>query len=360
MRPAQPPDAMHDEIAKILEVGTRAINPYNIQPWRFKIAGDVLEIYIIRTKNFFLKLEGVFYMTLGALLENIREGAGFYGYEMNCEPFTEIAGLNSPCARVTFGKRPERSPGISHVLARATNRRIYSRDPLPAEVKEQLQVLEENENIKLLISEGPDRDYLAGVLSDLEYVRLFNHKLIAEVFNFIRYCPGEVQQYRDRLYIETLELPPIVVAYMKLVKSRLYLHELAKRFGFVHIAKLHQKKLLCGSGAIVTFLLRDRSFPRFVELGMVVQRAANLLAKHGLASMSVLSELYLFDVLSENPEIYSNQELRTLEKCRQLLSQFYGSPDRKAVYILRAGFAAPPTQRSNRKELKELILEPAS
>lgn len=41
------------EIKKILEVGVKAISPYNSQPWRFKIRENIVEIYIIRTKNFF-------------------------------------------------------------------------------------------------------------------------------------------------------------------------------------------------------------------------------------------------------------------------------------------------------------------
>jgi hypothetical protein len=73
--------------------------------------------------------------------------------------------------------------------------------------------------------------------------------------------------------------------------------------------------------------------------------------------MSVLSGLYLLDVLESNPEIFSRREIRTLRRASARLEEFFDRGEGDVVFAVRAGFADPPTVLQQRRPVEELILE---
>jgi hypothetical protein len=347
------------DVHRILEIATTAISPYNTQPWRFRVDGDTIDVYILRTKNFFLKLQGVSHMTLGCLLENLLVGARHVGYRGEYRFLPGTLGIDEPCARVKLIR--DRSPepqDVSHVLARTTNRKLYERTPLPADLRAEIEALCVDPNIALIYSEGRGQERLSALLARLESVRISNYKMTREALEYIRFTEEEMHAKPEGLDLRTLEFEPRAVRLMRPLERR-RAHRLLSTFGAVRIAARRHREQLVNSAGILTYTLQDREPADFVTLGMVIQRTLNRLALAGVQSMSVLSGLYLLDVLGSNPEIFSRRELRLLRRARVEIADFYGVPDRDVVYIVRAGFAEEPAHRQSRRPVAELLLEPA-
>jgi hypothetical protein len=107
----------------------------------------------------------------------------------------------------------------------------------------------------------------------------------------------------------------------------------------------------------VTYAIEDRRPEDFVRIGRVIQRTLNALARAGVSSASVLSGLYLLDVLGSNPEIFSRREIRVMARARAALERFFATSARNIVYIIRIGVSDPPTARQGRRPVDELLLE---
>jgi hypothetical protein len=139
--------------------------------------------------------------------------------------------------------------------------------------------------------------------------------------------------------------------------QRRRVHRILKLFGMVRAATRRHHEQLLASSAIVTYAIEDREPASFVGLGRIIQRTLNTLTDLGVQSMSVLSGLYLLDVLRTNPEIFSRAETRTLMRTRQAFEQFFDRSERNLVYIVRVGYSDPPAVRQRRRPVEELILE---
>lgn len=352
--------ATESELLQILRIGTTAISPYNTQPWRFRITDTRIDVYIIRTKNFFLKLQGVSHMTLGCLLENLALGARSLGQRATIRLFDGPLGLDEPCASVELEDDPAAARvSVDHVVARSTNRKLYRRDPLPAEVRERIVAAAANGNVTVHCSEGHDVSRLARILADLESVRLSNYKMTREALEFIRRCEAEMRAKPEGLDVRTLELGEPIVSMLGSIQ-RPGGHRLLKLLGMVRAATRRHHQQLVHSAAILTYAISDRQPQSFVALGRIIQHTLNTLAESGLESMSVLSGLYLLDVLRSNPEIFSRRETQRLVRARRALEQLFATPEEHIAFVVRTGFAAPPSFRQLRRPVEELLLTEAS
>ncbi len=349
--------ATREEMLEILRIGTTAISPYNTQPWRFRLGSDRIDVHILRTKNFFLKLQGVSHMTLGCLLENIEAGARHLGYRAATELYDRPLGPDEPCAEVVLqSNQIEREPDVSHVVDRVTNRKPYLATPLPAEVRAQI-LSAAGPGVTVFVSEADDKRRLARILGELEAVRLSNYKMIREALEYVRFSEEEMAARPEGLDIRTLELDPRIVPLVRPIQRR-RVHRLLKLAGVVGVASRRHREQLEASAAILTYAIEDRDPASFVGLGRIIQRTLNELSRADVASMAVLSGLYLLDVLQSNPEIFSRRETRALIRAKEALERFFELPERNIVFIVRVGRAQRPEVRQCRRPVEELLLGP--
>lgn len=348
---------IHPDIVSILDVGTRAMSAYNIQPWRFRIINDNIYIHCVRRKNFFLKLAGVYYMMIGHLLTNIMVGSRAKGYEADYEILSDALSVDVPCVRLKLMKTnpPDaHERDISPILNRRTNRYAYSTQKLDETVKMKILSLNDDANIEIRFLEDYDKDDFAVIMADLERVRLNNPRLALETIDFIRFGRAENEKHRDYLDVESLGLSPVAISFLKMIKKFPWLQRVGDKLGLVNRLYVRQLEMMQNSGVILQFILRRQNYRDFIKLGIVVQKIANYLAGQGIASMPVLSGLYLADVLNENPEILSNEAKNTVIHSFRKMKERFKIKDGRLAYILRAGYAQtipPPTLRRNIQEL---------
>jgi ubiquinone/menaquinone biosynthesis C-methylase UbiE len=346
----------NQDIVAILEIGTRAMNTYNLQPWRFRIDGNTVFVHFIRLKNFFLKLEGVYYMIVGHLLANIIAGAKAKGYSVEYEILSEALSIDEPCMKLHFTAGGEKNlQDLTPLLNRVTNRFAYSTRKLESALKDTLLALNNDQNIEIRFLEDEGMREFAALLSELELVRLNNSRLALEALEFIRFDKKEVDSQRDHLDVNSLGVKPFESTMMRLLRKSSWLYAQAKIFGSIARIYLRHRNLMTQSGTIMTFILKNRSYRDYIQLGIVVQSIANTLTAHGVSSMPVLSGIYLADVLQENPEILSNKDKNSIIHCLRKMAQFLKIHEQRVSYVLRAGYSDRVPPQTLRKRIHEVI-----
>lgn len=342
-------------IIEVLEIGARAMSAYNIQPWRFRFSGDDVLVYCVRRKNFFLKLEGVYYMMIGHLLANLKAGAAARGYRFEYETLSEALSVDVPCVRLNFIKEKECREEIPHVLSRVTNRNPYLDKPVSEEVKNKIIELGFSPNSSVLVAEGELKNKFAKILSDLEYVRMSNSRLAVEAVEFIRFNEADARAHGDYLRVESLVMTPAMIFLIRVLWRLHGLYYFAKVFGMLEKIYTQQTRIINNSGAIVVFLIQKRECKNFIDLGIMVQEICNELTRLGVACMPVLSGIYLHDVLFENPEILSNSEKNVIINSFRQIDDLLKIQDQRIAYVLRIGYSDVTPSPTIRRDIHQLI-----
>lgn len=347
------PEQLHD----ILEVAMHAVSTCNNQPWRFRTRGEELDVFVIRVKNFFLKLEGNIWIELGTLLENLSAAAAAKGFKAEYVLF-ERCGLDAPAATVKFIPILPVKIDIEAIKRRCTNRRPYRADPLPASVQESIFRSCDDPNIDIQILVGTKKESCVEILTNLEMVRMGNQLLIEEVLPYVRVDQGEIEEHRDRLDVRAMEYDAIGTRLIRWAKKypqlMFWVHQAFLSFGFSSRKKL--AKPLNQSGALIALLIRDRDQNAYVNLGRTLQRILNRLTEQNVQTYTVVSGLYLLDLLKENLEIYSEEEQIALLRYQYDLQSFFNFHDRRVALFIKAGYAVPPRFRTLRKRVQEVML----
>lgn len=353
------PDSL-DTLRPVLEAGVRAVSPYNSQPWRFRWIDGGLNVYVLRTKNFFLKLQGISPMTLGFLLENMDAAARARGWGMEAAFLGTTFGLDHPVARIRFvaGTAPDPT-ALDGVLTRRTHRAAFRAEPLDpglrTELIQSLAAVSDPLSSARFV-EGESADTLTDILADLEALRFGNRKLLTEALEFIRVGREENERHRDGLDADTLFLPAGTRRALPFLKRH------PRRVSWVapylrHFHRRRQREFLRGQSGFIAFTTGTADAASFVEMGRRIQRVLNELSRRGLDSQCLLSGLYLLHLAFENPEIFSAEEARTLLICRRDLELLLGVPDHRIAFLIRLGKAETPAPESFRKDLPAFLLD---
>lgn len=347
----------------ILSVGVRAISTYNMQPWRFRLREDGVDIFYQETAGFLLAEMGVEYLEIGAVIENLVEGAAHYGFEAEVQILSEKMGLEAPCASLQFKPSPKPRKDIQFVLERRTNRNVYADTPVSGMVQKELAALNDDKNIQIAFWSGHEKHKLADVLTVLELIRLKNFHLMKEAMAYMRISEEESDQHRDHLdaralsiYSSSIRMVKKIMVKYPLFVARTFYHFL-KSTGHYEAMAAEHVKLLRKNGTMFVFMIKDRDYLSYIRLGRVVQRILNDLARRGLASMPLISGFCLLDLLKTHKNIFSKKQREQIEKAGHDLDLLFDLSNQKIAFVIRAGIAelAPPL--TARRDLQSFLLE---
>lgn len=344
-------------LERILLAGTKAISPYNSQPWRIRLRDDGFEIFLLRHKNFFFKLLGVYQITLGAMLENMRVAAGHEGYDLEATTHNAI-GPDAPAATVVLAPAEPIVGSCEYLFSRHSNRTGYERTHLDEQTKASLKKLVQTDAIELQILEDRLKDYAASTLAALEGVRFSNSWLVEELLNNIRWDQDDNEKHRDLLDIETLEVSRGSRLAMKAIHVFRPIYWVLRIFGFCGMVVRKQRKTIHQAGALIVFTMRRWSPDDMVHLGGLIQQTMNELNRADYDSVPLVSGLYLMDLLRENREIFTNaQALRILLGRNELEDILRIHDGRRVAFVLRVGRKISAPVQSLRKPLADVMVK---
>lgn len=239
----------------------------------------------------------------------------------------------------------------SSVLARHTNRRLGTGDPIPAEVLDTLAAaaIEGGGGLRWITGRA-EIDSAAGILGEAERIRCLTPRLHQEMFAELR-GPGD--DLRTGLDVRTLELAPGEAAVLEIARRADVMGEIRSWAGGTALGRHTEDQVRSGSAvAVVTFAAPPPADPyelvAYARAGEALQRVWARAQRHGLAVQPV-SPVFLYARRAEELHTVSPEFADTLTSLQGRFLDLLGVPGHETVaLVLRLGYAAEVTVRSRR------------
>ena len=200
---ASPPAQMRE----LIRYATLAPSGHNTQPWKFAVAGDVIEIIPDYTR----RLPAVdpedreLWISLGCALENLVIAAPAAGYA------AEVAYPTPDADKITVHLRKASVPGsragaVSDTLFaaiphRQNNRSLYSGQPVPLAEMKTLAAIQSETGVSLhIITDSAGKEALIEYIRAGDRHQFGDPAFVAELVSWIRFNKPEALRSRDGLY----------------------------------------------------------------------------------------------------------------------------------------------------------------
>ncbi|HTY40107.1 MAG TPA: nitroreductase family protein [Candidatus Paceibacterota bacterium] len=340
-----------EDIQKVLEAGVQAPSGSNSQPWRFVVRdGKTVEIIALPEKDHPIlnyRYRGT-WIAHGALIENITVAARSLGFEPTIELFPEGKRPNLT-ARLTFSARPIADVSLAEaVFARATNRKNYGPEPLPAALLEELK--REAASVghaELKIMNDPRAvQALAPAVAVNEILMLEDKAVHKLFFEEIVWNKEELEKRHEGLYLPTMELPLPSRLGLRLCRSWGFMNIL-NHLGFARIIA-KQNAAVYGAGGAVGVIVVPDDDKAFLWAGRVMERVWLTLTAHGY-QMHLITGIFFFHqkMLSGDPGSFSAEHQRLVKEAyRKVAERFKIEKGELIALYFRLGRAAPPSATS--------------
>ncbi|MDQ5931239.1 MAG: hypothetical protein QG674_405 [Patescibacteria group bacterium] len=344
-------------IKKIVSESMNAPSGDNCQPWYFNVSEETLFIYKKDEGNnnyLDFKSRGTL-LAHGALIENISIVAKHYGYIIETNLFPE-KDKKDLVVEIRFLKNNilnKEEEDLFEVLPkRTTNRKEYFKKNILQKDKNQiLNNIDQNNIVVDFIENEVDKNKVFTSTTQMERIALQNKFLHKLFFESIVWSKKEEAQRKQGLYLKTMELPPPVVVFFKLLKFWPVAKFLSK-IGFSKKVAENNASSYQSSCPII-FSIKNTDPVSYIELGRVVERVWLRATKLDIAVQPLAGVLYVYQRLHEDGNkdaVLSKEEAHIIEDSYQNIKKFISSSDATVSMILRVGYSKKPSARSSKKE----------
>jgi hypothetical protein len=359
------PDAVGPAPGKfdaLIDAAVRAPSGDNTQPWRFVVdsAQGCIRLQLDPTRDPSPMNAGqrMARIAAGAALENLLQTARLHGYQAELEP---PAAADLAVVRLAGGG--DGAPqAAAAVVARLTNRRLYDGRPVPAglcdELRRETQALE---GVTAHWIVGQDRLASLGELIGEADALMFGEGSMRRAFlGQVRFDAPPTAPVAEGLSLASLELTAsdrLALRVMRRMPDGLLRIGGAGR---VFAAKARQ--LVASASGLTLIVAPDRAAATDVSVGRVTESAWLALTERGLAAQPMMSLLVLDNVLEcGSPALVAllgrDRLTALLERFRALVATEAGGA--RPAFLLRFGFAPPPSGRTGRRPL-QAVIQPAT
>ncbi|OGF45763.1 MAG: hypothetical protein A2452_01710 [Candidatus Firestonebacteria bacterium RIFOXYC2_FULL_39_67] len=350
-------------INNIIEDAVRAPSGFNRQPWKFVLneKSNSLDIYMKKAISYLDPDNIGVYISIGAVIENIRISAGNNGFSTSCEYFSK---KEEKCltARIRFIKLKIEEDGqdlYSCINKRATNRRPFIPfKKIPLNISDYLK--EEGsirQNSKLaFISDKKDINKIAVIAKKVDCIRYGNMNMHKEFFSKIHFSKKESGNRKglDKKHLGLGWLGCLFFSFLKPWKRMKFLNKYIK---MNHLMAL-STYFLVKSSASIGFLYRENSTTGdFVKGGEDLEHLWLAVTKSGLSLQPIGSLLVFFERIkkSENNG-FTVEENRVLKSLYEEFKTIFPVSDKNGlVLVFRVGYGFRLKELSLRRPVKEVL-----
>ncbi len=345
---------------KLVSYGIRAPSADNTQPWRFKIKNDSLLVIHDRGRADFLYnvRDIASLVALGAVIENICIAAGDSGYECAVSYFPDN-GRPDTVASIRLERSEKVSdPLFSFIEKRRVNRRFYERRGLEAGVRDVLiseSMCEDGIRLSVVEERASLKD-IASMVGAGDQLLFGNKLLLSGLVPWIRWSRQEALLRRDGMSLDSLEINFLQKRLFRAIKSWPLISFL-NIFGFSRIAALQSVKLIKSSSGVFLVASNGRAPLDYVKGGRVMQRAWLRASSLGLSVQPMTGITFLCSILQlDNGRGLSEKEANIARKILGSLKKTFSLKEEDGLVILcRIGYAAPPSDKSLRRPVEEVL-----
>jgi hypothetical protein len=355
-RPDLPLPEGSDPIEIMADAARWAPSGGNIQPWRFEADAHEIRMYLVpdRTTTMDVRHRGS-YVAIGAALFNARAAAASLKTLGECQLFPE-GSPSHHVATLMMGESTDHEIAklATRVRSRVANRQPGNGQPLDEDIVTLLTRSVQREGSQLRITTARDRiESMAGLLAESDRIRFLLPTLHREMVGELRF-PGR-DSLEEGLDVRTLELSPPEMAALELLQRADVMAHLADwRAGQVLGART---RAIVGSSSALAVVTVPRTDPAwYVRGGAAVERLWLTAELHGLAVQPV-SPVFLYAVDDKDfLRLGGERHVETVFGLSQRFHEFWDLDEgEQATLLLRLSHAAPPSVRSARLPLRELL-----
>ncbi|MDO8624366.1 MAG: hypothetical protein Q7R54_03360 [bacterium] len=347
------------ELKGIVEAGMQAPSGDNMQPWKFSVSHEGVDVYIDPTglhSVYDFRRRGSL-AAIGTAIENMLIAAKRFGKTATLKLFPSDDDPNH-IAHIGFtadsgAGRPEDAPLYEHILTRGTNRRLYKDIPLTNEQRSALLSIPVQMGIGgsvHLVEEPKRRAALAKLLSNNDKLLFMNRPLHDGLFKYFRWTPEEIESTRDGLDVQTLEFPPSDQKTVRLLRSW-GMTKFMNLFGAAGMIAKKTEKIYGTGAALVAITMKGASEEDFVQGGRIMERLWLTITGMGLAIHPAFGFALLGQrVLTGETAMFSPSQIKLVKESFNNIRDLFEVGDETIVMLFRLGTPeGPPSARSVRK-----------
>lgn len=342
---------MKEYIRKILEEGNKAPSGENCQPWKFKVKGDVVSIFLLpeRDQSLYSWGQRASFVAIGALLENIYIASSQLGYKASTIFFP--TNDKNHIADITFTKEEiTPQPLFSAINSRVTNRKPFNTTPLSAEEVSTLKNCSRAVGYgSVLITENrQDIKELAAVGGLNEEIMISNKHLHNFFFEHINWTKEQDTKNKIGFYIETLELPLLAKKIFKLI-SNWNIAKSLNKIGFYKAISKQNAKIYSSCSAIGIITAEGGEPLDYIKAGQLVERVWLEATRLGLSLQPLTGVLYFkLQIQSNNTDKFTSEQIKKIEKGYGKIENIFNIKEKVVPFMFRIGRAENPSAKSTR------------
>ncbi|RNC67959.1 MAG: nitroreductase [Desulfuromonadales bacterium] len=344
---------------EVLEAAVLAPSGDNCQPWRFVIDGDVIRVFNIPDKDtsLFNLRQRASYVAHGALLENLTIAASAFGYTPDIVLFPDSNAPNLVAVvRMNKGNTTA-DPLYPWIPRRCTNRSRYKGGALTDNETNALLASADRVPAGKVVLTGSDQEKaeVANVIALNDQLIFENEYLHAFLYEHVRWNDREARELADGLDIKTLELAPPDSFAFPLLKSW-PLVSFLKKFGVPRIIGGSARRLALSASAIGVVAVPGTGDTESISAGRLIERVWLEATKLDLSFQLMTGiTLLMRRVLDRETENLSPQHVEQIKKAYGILASRFGIEDGSLFIMFRVGRSAPPSARSLRIALEQVV-----
>lgn len=347
----------------LLQAAVQAPSGDNAQPWQFSLAGNDIHVFLNpqADMSFFNVRQTASLIACGAAMENIRLAATAMGLDAATQILPDAAQENlMATVRIQPGDHAA-DPLARQIWTRCTNRRPYSKRPLPdwvqSDLKARIHGMPEA-HLHLLTSRTQLRK-LATVIYLADRIRTEHQGLHEHFTSMIRFNTKE-EQRRDGLPLKNLEAGLPGEAFLRLTKPWPAMR-VANGIGLGRMVALHSAQGILASGAAGMVVVDGLESRDFLLGGQALQRIWLALEHHGL-QMQPMTAVTLFWLrwLWEGPSSFSEKHRKLLERVWKDLKGLFVHVDfekQGLVMLFRTGYGPGIRHRTLRRSAGDFLMK---
>lgn len=349
------------EDARVLVAwATTAFSGGNVQPWLFTWRGDRLVVLndTTRSGNFIDVDCRATYLAFGSVLENLAFTAPLMGLRPEIRLFPDPSDSRR-IADVLF--TPTDSPAdplARHIPHRVTNRRFGENRPLDPAHRDRMSRAAATHGAQVHWLEEPHELHLiTRIIGRSDRLRLTCKPLHADMMAEMRWSLEEVERTRDGIDLATMEMTPADIAGIRMASSWSVMRTVQQLKGGEGLERSARKSIAHAS-AMALLTVQGLDPASFVRAGRALHRLWLQATADGLAIQPMTSITYMFyRHLHAGGVGFEQNEREVLTGLRGRWAELFPTaPDRAEPMLFRVAYAPPPTARSLRRPVDDVLV----
>ena len=354
------------EIEELIKYATMAPSGGNVQPWKWLYKNKTLLLFndINRSTSILNYKNTASMLSLGAATENLVLKTHELNYEVEINKFP--FGFNNDLV-ATFKFYNQRNKNTEHhvndylikdVPKRLTNRNLGIRVSLKEEDEKYLhEITNPIKGAKLkLFKDIETIEKLKKIIAEVDKLFMTNKVGHEHFIHEIRWTPKEVEETRDGIDIETIDLTPTEKAGL-IVSKNWNVTKHIKKWGLGNEFGKLSKKAIDSASALGMITMPKFDSENYFEGGRAIQKLWLAATTKGLAFQPLSINTFLFAKVGDN-------NFDDIEEIKNELIQLYSNlrevskmeTNEKDVFFFRLAKATEPKTKALRRPIKDVLM----